>query len=52
MEHFIIHARFFKLYEFIFRKAFLKGLNPEENRNIPPLKYDWVLKLKEDFPDT
>jgi tRNA-dihydrouridine synthase A len=39
-EKFIIHAR----------KAFLKGLNPKENRNIPPLKYDWVFELKKLFP--
>jgi len=31
VSHFIIHAR----------KAFLSGLNPSENRNIPPLKYDY-----------
>ena len=31
-SHFIIHAR----------KAFLKGLNPAQNRNIPPLMYDRV----------
>lgn len=29
---FIIHAR----------KAFLSGLNPKQNRTIPPLKYPWV----------
>jgi len=26
-------------------------LNPKENRTIPDLKYDWVMKLKADFPD-
>lgn len=31
VNHFIIHAR----------KAILKGLNPAENRTIPPLKYDY-----------
>ena len=36
VNKFILHAR----------KAFLKGLNPKENRNVPPLKYDWVLELK------
>ena len=36
VQKFIIHAR----------KAFLSGLDPKQNRNIPPLKYDWVLKLK------
>ncbi len=35
-DRFIIHAR----------KAFLKGLNPKENRCIPPLRYDIVEKLK------
>ena len=28
----------------------MKGLNPAQNRNIPPLMYDRVYKLKEDFP--
>ena len=37
---FIIHAR----------KAFLSGLNPKENRTIPPLKYAWVFELKKEFP--
>lgn len=40
IRHFIIHAR----------KAHLKGLNPSENRNIPPLKYDYVYQLQKDFP--
>ena len=40
ITHFIIHAR----------KAFLKGLNPAQNRNIPPLMYDRVYRLKQDFP--
>ncbi|ADD28838.1 tRNA dihydrouridine(20/20a) synthase DusA [Meiothermus ruber] len=37
---FIVHAR----------KAYLKGLSPAENRTIPPLRYDWVYRLKQDFP--
>ena len=37
---FIIHAR----------KAWLKGLSPKENREIPPLRYDVVKQLKSDFP--
>ncbi len=41
VQKFIIHAR----------KCLLNGLNPHENRTIPKLKYDWVLKLKNDFPD-
>lgn len=40
IEVFIIHAR----------KAYLKGLSPAENRTIPPLRYDWVYQLKQDFP--
>ncbi|CAD8046816.1 unnamed protein product [Paramecium primaurelia] len=40
VNHFIMHAR----------KAFLKGLNPHENRTVPPLKYDWVYELKKEFP--
>ena len=37
---FIVHAR----------NAVLKGLSPKENREVPPLRYDWVLRLKRDFP--
>lgn len=37
---FIIHAR----------KAILSGLSPKENREIPPLHYDRVYKIKLDFP--
>ena len=32
------------------RNAMLKGLSPKENREIPPLKYDYVHRLKQDFP--
>lgn len=38
---FIVHAR----------KAWLRGLSPRENRDIPPLKYDYVYRLKQDFPE-
>ncbi len=31
------------------RKAFLSGLSPKENREIPPLKYEFVHRLKQDF---
>jgi len=37
---FIVHAR----------NAILKGLSPKENREIPPLKYDYAYQLKKDFP--
>lgn len=37
---FIVHAR----------KAWLSGLSPKQNREIPPLRYDWVIQLKRDFP--
>ena len=37
---FIVHAR----------SAWLKGLSPKENREIPPLRYDFALRLKRDFP--
>ena len=40
-DRFTIHAR----------KAILKGLNPKQNRNIPPLKYDLVKKLKKLNPE-
>ncbi|MFL0809760.1 MAG: tRNA dihydrouridine(20/20a) synthase DusA [Agarilytica sp.] len=38
---FIVHAR----------KAWLKGLSPKENREVPPLKYDLVYRLKEELPE-
>ena len=37
---FIVHAR----------NAWLKGLSPKENREVPPLRYDFVHRLKADFP--
>ena len=37
---FIVHAR----------SAWLKGLSPKENREVPPLDYSCVLRLKQDFP--
>lgn len=40
VRHFIIHAR----------KAILGGLSPAQNRTIPPLRYDFVYALLEDFP--
>ncbi|PSC72239.1 tRNA-dihydrouridine synthase A [Micractinium conductrix] len=40
VRHFIIHAR----------KCLLKGLNPHQNRTVPPLRYEWVWALKRDFP--
>lgn len=33
------------------RKAWLQGLSPKENREVPPLRYDWVRRLKQTFPD-
>jgi len=38
---FIVHAR----------NAWLKGLSPKENREVPPLRYETVHRLKRDFPD-
>jgi tRNA-dihydrouridine synthase A len=38
---FILHAR----------KALLSGLSPKQNRDIPPLRYETVYRLKRDFPD-
>jgi len=40
-ERFIVHAR----------KAWLKGLSPKQNREIPPLKYDYVHRLKKEKPE-
>ncbi len=39
-DTFIVHAR----------NAWLKGLSPKENRDIPPLRYELVHRLKADFP--
>lgn len=39
-ETFVVHAR----------KAWLSGLSPKENREIPPLRYETVYRLKQDFP--
>lgn len=38
---FIVHAR----------KAWLQGLSPKENREVPPLQYPFVYRLKQEFPD-
>ncbi len=40
-REFIVHAR----------KAWLSGLSPKQNREIPPLRYDWVYRLKQERPD-
>ena len=37
---FVVHAR----------NAILKGLSPKENREVPPLKYEYAYRLKRDFP--
>ncbi len=39
-KHFIVHAR----------KAWLTGLSPKQNRDIPPLDYPRVYQIKQDFP--
>lgn len=39
-EVFVVHAR----------KAWLQGLSPKENREVPPLTYEHVYRLKQDFP--
>ena len=33
------------------RKAWLKGLSPKQNRSVPPLNYDFVYKIKQEFPE-
>lgn len=40
-QRFTVHAR----------KAWLQGLSPKENRNVPPLRYGDVYRLKRDFPE-
>lgn len=40
-ETFIVHAR----------KAWLKGLSPKENRDVPPLRYEMVHELKQKMPE-
>jgi tRNA-dihydrouridine synthase A len=37
---FVVHAR----------NAWLKGLSPKENREVPPLRYDWAWRLKQERP--
>ncbi|MEY2343365.1 tRNA dihydrouridine(20/20a) synthase DusA [Acidithiobacillus sp. IBUN Pt1247-S3] len=39
-QHFIVHAR----------NAWLKGLNPAANREVPPLRWDWAAQLKQTYP--
>jgi len=39
-RHFIVHAR----------NAWLKGLSPKENREVPPLRHDWAWRLKQERP--
>ncbi|MET0348746.1 MAG: tRNA dihydrouridine(20/20a) synthase DusA, partial [Rhizobacter sp.] len=39
-EVFLVHAR----------NAWLKGLSPKENREVPPLRYEFAYQLKRDFP--
>ena len=41
VRHIIVHAR----------KAWLQGLSPKENREIPPLDHDLVVRMKQRFPD-
>lgn len=41
VSHFIVHAR----------KAWLQGLSPKDNREIPPLDYPLVLQMKQRFPE-
>lgn len=40
-ETFVVHAR----------KAWLTGLSPKQNRDVPPLRYELVQRLKQDFPE-
>ncbi|MGM0671729.1 MAG: tRNA dihydrouridine(20/20a) synthase DusA [Pseudomonadota bacterium] len=40
-RHFVVHAR----------KAWLQGLSPRDNRDVPPLDYQRVYRLKTEFPD-
>ena len=41
-DTFIVHAR----------KAWLDGLSPKENRDVPPLRYDFVQRIKQSMPET
>lgn len=40
-KHFVVHAR----------KAWLDGLSPKDNRTIPPLRYDFVDRIKNQYPE-
>jgi tRNA-dihydrouridine synthase len=41
VSHFVVHAR----------KCWLNGLNPHENRTVPPLRHEWVYKLAYELPE-
>lgn len=51
-EHFIktVAAAGCKLFIVHARKAWLSGLSPKENREIPPLNYEYVYRIKQHFP--
>ncbi len=40
IDELVVHAR----------KAWLKGLNPKQNRTIPPIQYDYVYRIKQKYP--
>jgi tRNA-dihydrouridine synthase A len=40
-------CKFFTLHA---RKAWLKGLSPKQNRDVPPLCYEWVYRFKQEHP--
>ena len=52
LQHFIetVAARGCTVFVVHARKAWLKGLSPKENREVPPLNYERVYQLKRDFP--
>lgn len=41
IDELVVHAR----------KAWLKGLNPKQNRTIPPIQYDYVYRIKQKYPN-
>lgn len=51
-EHFIrtVHQGGCELFVVHARKAWLDGLSPKENRDIPPLRYDFVQRIKREYP--
>ncbi|MEO8460086.1 MAG: tRNA-dihydrouridine synthase, partial [Dokdonella sp.] len=53
LQHFVesVRAAGCRVFVVHSRKAWLQGLSPKENRDVPPLNYQRVYRLKREFPD-